>query len=229
MGSCHCEQSEVIQCAESSALNASKSQNWIASASKGLAMTLVALILNACILVDDFSPKWDDSKTDSCTDKIAQALYYSEFRRDPDGKDMNTLAHSFTLGNYQFLMLKKDVADKGGRMYRFHVVHGIFQRYRLDPAMKKQFEQEYPHAPVSLAHDTVEIKSLGDAEMKLLTDISAKDNYWEIEDQTLYNVMRNPLCIYEDRDLAGDAAKDKAAAERQKTIEAKQKAEKAKK
>lgn len=196
-----------------------------------LAPIAALMLLSGCILVDDFTPKWDDAKTDSCTAKLAQSLYYSEFRRDPDGKDMNELARSFALGKFDFLMLKKDPADKGGRMYRFHVINGIFQRYRLNPAMKKQFEQAYPNAPVDLAHDTVEIKSLGADEMNLLTDINAKDEYWEIEDQTLYNVLRNPLCIYEDRDVAGDAARDKAAAEKQKKIADKEKAdaEKAKK
>ena len=193
-----------------------------------LAPIAALLVLSACILVDDYTPQWESGKTDSCTAKLAQSLYYSEFRRDPDGKDMDTLARSFSIGKFQFLMLKKDAADKGGRMYRFHVVNGIFQRYRLDPAMKKQFEQDYPNAPVSLAHDTVEIKSLGPDEMKLLEQINAKDEYWEIEDQTLYNVLRNPLCIYEDRDLAGDAAKEKAAAEKQKRIDAEEAKEKAK-
>ncbi len=117
---------------------------------------LAALMaLSACILVDDYAPQWDNAKTDSCTAKIAQSLYYSEFRRNPDGKDMSALARTFKLDKFQFLMLKKDAADKGGRMYRFQVVNGIFQRYRLNPAMKKTFEQEYPNAPVSLAHDTV--------------------------------------------------------------------------
>ena len=192
-----------------------------------IAPLAAVLILSGCILVDDYTPKWDDAKTDSCTAKLSQALYYSEFRRDPEGKDMNQLSRSFTLGKYQFLMLKQSPSDKGGRMYRFHVINGIFQRYRLDPAMKKQFEQDYPNAPVSLAHDTVELASLGADEMKLLADINAKDEYWEIEDQSLYNILRNPLCIYEDRDLAGDVAKDKAAAEKQKKIDAQEAKEKA--
>ncbi len=174
------------------------------------------LLLSACILVDDFTPQWNDGKTDSCTAKMAQALYYTEFRRDPEGKEINDLAREFTIDKFHFLMLKEAAADKGGRMYRFGVVNGIFQRYRLNPAMKKQFEQEYPNAPISLAHDTVEVKSLDAEVMQLLTAINAKSDYWEIEDQSLYNVLRNPLCIYEDRDLAGEATKEKKAIEEQK-------------
>ena len=37
--------------------------------------------------------------------------------------------------------------------------------------------------------------------MKLLTEISSRKEYWEIEDQTLYNTMLNPLCALDDRDL----------------------------
>ncbi|MBX9725770.1 MAG: hypothetical protein K2X09_00770 [Rickettsiales bacterium] len=177
---------------------------------------LAVFALSGCILVDDFSPKWEDAKTDSCTSKIAESLYYSEFRRDPEGKDMKTLAHTFTLGKYHFLMLKQDVADKGGRMYRFGVVNGIFQRYRINPTMRAQFEHDYPDAPVNLKHDTVKLETLGEKEIKLLTEISAKDEYWEIEDQTLYNTLRNPTCIYEDRDLEALNAKDKAKAKGKK-------------
>ncbi len=162
---------------------------------------LSLLLLSSCILVDDFSPQWEKGKTDSCTSKIASGIYYSEFRRNPEGKEMNDLAHVMTLGQQHFLMLKQDTADKGGRMYRFRVINGIFQRYRLNPVMKKQFEQDYPNAPVSLAHDTVTLAQLGPKEIALLDEIADKKDYWEIEDQILYNTALNPLCIYEDRDL----------------------------
>lgn len=180
-------------------------------------MPLVAILaLSGCILVDDFSPQWEEGKTDSCTNKIAESLYYSEFRRDPEGKDMKTLARTFTLGKFHFLMLKQDVADKGGRMYRFGVTNGIFQRYRIAPGMRTQFERDYPDAPVSLKHDTVKLATLGKKEIALLSEISAKDDYWEIEDQTLYNTLRNPACIYEDRDLKALDEKDKAKAKGKK-------------
>lgn len=180
-------------------------------------MPLVAIFaLSGCILVDDFAPQWERGKTDSCTSKIAESLYYSEFRRDPEGKDMKTLARSFTLDKFHFLMLKQDVADKGGRMYRFGVVNGIFQRYRINPAMRETFERDYPNAPVSLKHDTIRLARLGEKEIELLTEISAKPEYWEIEDQTLYNTLRNPACIYEDRDLEALNEKDKAKAKGKK-------------
>ena len=181
-----------------------------------MAPLALLVALSGCILVDDFAPKWQAGKTDSCTNKIAQSLYLSEFRRDPEGKDMKELARSFSINNMHFLMLKKSSADAGGRMYRFGVVNGIFQRYRLDPSMKRAFEISYPNAPVSLAHDTVTFTKLGADEMKLLGEISGKTEYWEIEDQTLYNVLRNPTCIYEDRDLAAEDAAAKKKAEKAK-------------
>ena len=182
-----------------------------------LCIPIAALVaLSGCLLVDDFAPQWKNGNIDSCTNKIAESLYYSEFRRDTEGKDINELARSFSIDKFHFLMLKKDAAARGGRMYRFGVVNGIFQRYRINPTMRKQFEADYPNAPVSLANDTVNLKNLDADAMKLLTEISSKPDYWEIEDQTLYNTLRNPLCIYEDRDLKALDAKDKEKAKGKK-------------
>ena len=165
--------------------------------------------LAGCMLVNDFSPEWEKAKTDSCTSKIAESLYYSEFRRDPQGKDMKELARTMTLGKEHFLLLKQDASDKGGRMYRFRVINGIFQRFRLNPTMRKAFEIAHPDAPVSLQHDTVELKNLDENVTKLLSEIAANPDYWEIDDQTLYNTMLNPACLYEDRDLEAVANKRK--------------------
>jgi hypothetical protein len=166
-----------------------------------IAPLMLLLALSGCILVDDFSPKWEKSSADSCIKKIADGLYYTEFRRDPEGKDMAEHARVFSLGKFYFLMLKKEPTDVGGRMYRFGIVNGIFQRYRLDPVMRTAFEIEFPDAPVSFKHDTVRVASLSPEVMKLLTEISSRKEYWEIEDQTLYNTMLNPLCALDDRDL----------------------------
>lgn len=166
-----------------------------------VALAALALLLCACILVDDFGKAWDEATPDMCVSKIAESLYYAEFRRDPEKKDMDTLAHAWTVGGQHYLLLKKDVTDKGGRMYRFQVTNGIFQRFRLNPTMRAQFEKDYPNAPVSLARDTVTLKALNADTIKLLTEIGSKADYWEIEDQTLYNTILNPECRFEDRDL----------------------------
>ena len=168
---------------------------------KRLIASLTLLLLSGCILVEDFSAKWDASKPDECLTAIAKPLYYADFRRDPEGKDMDQLAHAFTLGKYHFLMLKKNANDKGGRMYRFGVENGIFQRYRLDPVMRDAFEIEYPKSSVNFKYDTVQLENLDTDVMKLLEEISNRPEFWEIEDQALYNTMRNPACRFEDRDL----------------------------
>ncbi len=173
----------------------------MSSVFRRFSLLAVLALLCGCILVDDFGAPWKAAKPDMCVSKIAQSLYYTEFRRDPAGKDMDTLAHAWTVDGQHYLLLKQDVADKGGRMYKFTVVQGIFQRYRLNPTMRAQFEKDYPNAPVSLARDTVTLKSLDAATIKLLTDIGSKQDYWEIEDQTLYNTLLNPECRFEDRDL----------------------------
>lgn len=165
------------------------------------AATLLLTLLCACILVDDFGAIWKKATPDPCLSKIAESLYYAEFRRDPAGKDITQLARGWSQDGFHYLLLKKNADDVGGRLYRFTVTNGIFQRYRLDPTARTSFEKSYPDAPVSLAHDTVTLKSLTQESMKLLTEIAGKADYWEIEDQTLYNTALNPFCRFDDRDL----------------------------
>jgi hypothetical protein len=168
-------------------------------------LPLLALwALAGCILVDDFSEAWNESKPDYCLTKIAESLYYADFRRDPEGKDMTALARGWSLNGNHFLLLKKDAADKGGRLYRFEVENGFFRRYRLNPTMREAFQKEYPSYPttISFPFDTVTLSTLDAPTLKLLGEIAAKPDYWEIEDQTMYNTMRNPHCRFEDRDLS---------------------------
>ena len=67
--------------------------------------------------------------------------------------------------------------------------------------MRDLFETDYPNAPVSLKRDTVRFETLDKASEKLLTEIANKPEYWQIEEQTLYNVIRNTACRFDDRDL----------------------------
>ena len=160
-----------------------------------------ALLLQSCLLVDDFGAAWKESAPDTCLNKITESLYATEFRRDPTGLDINTLAHGWTHEGQHYILLKKSADDKGGRLYRFTVVHGILQRWRLNPVMKETFEKDYPDAPVSLKHDTVRLDALNAKELALLTEIAGKPEYWQIEEQTLYNPLRNEACRFDDRDL----------------------------
>ena len=160
-----------------------------------------AALLSACLMVEDFGPSWQQSKPDPCLSKIASSLYAVEFRRSSDGLDMNTLAHGLTLDGNFYLLLKKEADDKGGRLYRFTVTNGIFQRWRLDPTMRATFTKDYPNAPVSLKRDTVAIETLNPDTEKLLTEIAGKPEYWQIEEQTLYNTSLDDNCRFDDRDL----------------------------
>lgn len=157
------------------------------------------LLLSGCILVEDFGPSWNEAKPDICLSKVATSLYYAEFRRDPKDKKMDELARALSWGGHHYLLFKKEASDKGGRLYRFTVIHGIFQRWRLKPTMRGTFLKEYPDAPVILERDTVTITTLDDETKKLLLDLSAKPDYWEIEEQALYNPLRDPDCRFDDR------------------------------
>lgn len=170
---------------------------------------LALMLLSACILVDDFSSVWDEAKPDPCLSKIAESLYYAEYSRDPSSQNIDNLARGWTLNGEHFLLLKKHAGDKGGRLYRFDVSHGIFERFRLDPTMRAQFEKDYPNAPVSLRRDTVTLRSLDAPERKLLSAIAKKPEYWEYEDKILYNTLRNPSCRFEDRDFKKMDEEDK--------------------
>lgn len=168
------------------------------------------LILSGCILVDHYGKAWDNAKPDACLNKIALSLYAGEFSRDPSGYEITDLARAITFDGENFLLLKKSPDDKGGRLYRFRVTNGIFERLRLVPTMRARFEADYPNAPVRLSRDTVSIANLENAPRKLLVEIARKPEYWEVEDKTLYNTLHNPACRFEDRDLAKiDAPKGK--------------------
>lgn len=166
-----------------------------------LLLPVLLLLLSGCILVDRFGAAWDKATPDMCLSKIAESLYYAEFNRDPSAYKIDDLARAITLDGEHYLLLKEAPGDEGGRLYRFRVVNGIFERFRLNPTMRKTFEANYPNAPLSLKRDTVTLKSLGEAEVKLLTNIAKQPEYWESEDKTLYNTLRNPTCRFEDRDL----------------------------
>ncbi len=166
------------------------------------ASMVALLLLSGCIIVEDFGAAWKDSSADPCLSKLAETIYATEYRRNPEGLAMDTLAHGWTLEGNTYLLLKKEPEDVGGRLYRFAVQNGIFQRFRLDPAMRDLFEREYPNAPVSLKRDTVKLETLNADTEALLTDIANKREYWQIEEQSLYNVVRNPACRFDDRDLS---------------------------
>ena len=165
-------------------------------------LPLLALaLLTACILVDDFGGAWSEAKADPCINKIASSLYAGEFNRDPSAYEIEDLARSVTWEGENFLLLKQAPEDKGGRLYKFRVTNGIFERFRLVPTMRAKFEKEYPNAPVSLKRDTVTLANLDKAPKDLLIAVAKKAEYWEAEDKTLYNTIRNPTCRFEDRDL----------------------------
>lgn len=166
-----------------------------------LAMIALVLLLSACILVDDFGTAWKEAKPDICLSKMAESVYYTEFRRDPTDQKIENLARGWTKDGQNYLLLKKNESDVGGRLYRFTVVNGIFQRYRLSPTMRPTFEKEFPGAPVRIARDTVTLDALDTKTIPLLGEIAKRADYWEIEDQALYNTVLNPLCRFEDRDL----------------------------
>lgn len=169
---------------------------------KRLLALAATTLLAGCILVDNFGDAWNNSAPDICLSKLSESLYATEYRRDPTGLDMTQIAHGWRFEGNDYLLLKKSPEDAGGRLYRFTVQNGIFQRWRLDPAMRGVFEKDYPNAPVNLKRDTVKLETLNADTEKLLTEIANKPEYWQIEEQSLYNTLRDKDCRFDDRDLS---------------------------
>ncbi|OYW13078.1 MAG: hypothetical protein B7X02_02885, partial [Rhodospirillales bacterium 12-54-5] len=125
-------------------------------------------LLSGCLMVDDFGARWSQAKPDACLIDIAKSIYIAEFRRDPSDKNIDDLARALTLNGQNYLLLKKNPEDKGGRIYRFtmtagkelRATHIVFQRWRLDPSMRETFMRDYPHSVARLDDDTVTLPSL---------------------------------------------------------------------
>jgi hypothetical protein len=174
---------------------------------KLLSLVTALTLLAGCILVDDFGARWGQAKVDPCLSEVAKSLYIAEFRKEPDDETMASLARGLTLDGQHYLLLKKYAKHAGGRIYRFTITagknaeHVVLQRWRLDPAMRQAFMNNYPNAVAKLDRDTVTLPTLDGAAQTLLTEIANKPEYWQIDDQTLYNLIRDPKCIFDTRDL----------------------------
>jgi hypothetical protein len=180
--------------------------------SQFFALLATLALLSGCILVDDFGKRWEEAKPDSCLNDIAKSLYIAEFKRELGDKRIEDVARAITLDKQHYLLMKKEPKDKGGRIYRFtmsagkelHASHAVFQRWRLDPVMRETFTRDYPKSVAKLNRDTVTLPNLEGESEKLLTEIANKPEYWQIDDQTLYNTLKDPKCRFETRDLEGD-------------------------
>lgn len=167
-------------------------------------------LLAACIVVDDFGDAWENAKGDICLNRISTALYHQVHERDVKEEDIEEYARGITLNDQHYILMKKNTKDKGGFLFRFRVKEGVFTRYKLNPTMRKTFTTEYPDAPVNVGDDTVSITTLDTATTAALTKVALDARYWEEDDRTLYNPMRNAHCRFEDRDLKALEEADKA-------------------
>lgn len=165
-----------------------------------LALLLFPL-LAACIVIEDFGGAWDKAEGDICLNRINAALYHQVHEREVKEEDITTVARGITFDGNHYILMKEKPEDKGGFLFRFTVKEGVFTRYKLNPTMRKQFLAEYPDAPVHIDDSTVTLSTLDDAQVALLNRIAADAKYWETDDRTLYNPLRNTLCRFEDRDL----------------------------
>ncbi|MFZ4124617.1 MAG: hypothetical protein ACOYJ2_00915 [Rickettsiales bacterium] len=163
-------------------------------------LILLPLLLTACIVVDDFGAQWKAAKGDICLNRINTALYSQVHEREAP-EDIALVARGITLDKHDYILMKEKPSDTGGFLFRFTVKEGVFTRYKLNPTMRKQFLKDYPNAPVAIDDSTATLTSLDTDRIALLNKIADDAKYWEVDDRTLYNPLRNTLCRFEDRDL----------------------------
>ena len=167
-----------------------------------LALLLLLPLLTRCIIVSNFDEIWNKASGDICLNRISAALYYQVYEREFPEDKITDVARGFTLNGEHYILMKQSPDDKGGFLFRFTVKGGVFTRYRLNPAARHLFEQEYHDELVEIRDNTVSLAELNDAALSLLDKISHDQRFWETEDKTLYNTQLNPLCRFEDRDLS---------------------------
>ena len=168
---------------------------------KSFVTLLAALCVSGCLIVEDFGNKWEEATPDACLNRIADSLYYQTFQRSLEKGEIAAHTRGLAIEELRFLLLKKDPADTGGNLYRFEVENGVYAQFRLNPAMREQFAEEYPNAPVRIERDTVVLPKLDEKTVTLLLAVARDARYWEKKDAHLYNPLRNPNCPFEDRDL----------------------------
>ncbi len=151
---------------------------------------LAALWLGGCILVDDMSAKWADGISDPCIDAVVELEYTQSFERAKSPP----IARRFSDGDLHYLMLKNSADDKGGHLYRFIIENGIYIGYRPNPAMLKQYKQDYPNSVAQVSEDKVELPDLSVDALALLRDVSANEEYWVRDVKRLYNPSRKEAC-----------------------------------
>ena len=167
------------------------------------ALAIAALCwLSGCIIVSDFGDYWAKSVEDPCLNRIADSLYYQTFQRRLETGEVSALTRGLEIEEQRFLLLKKNPEDAGGNLYRFEIENAVYTEFRLNPAMRERFEEEYANAPVEIVRDTVRLERLDEKTVSLLLTIARDARYWEKKDAHLYNPLRNPTCPFDDRSEA---------------------------
>lgn len=164
-------------------------------------LIFLPLLLNACIVIDDFGDAWKKAEGDICLNRINTALYAQVHEREVREDTIESLARGITLNGNHYILMKEKPSDKGGFLFRFTVKEGIFTRYKLNPTMRDRFTRDYPDASVNITDTTVTLANISPENLRLLTAISKEKIYWQEDDRTLYNPIQNKLCRFEDRDL----------------------------
>ncbi len=145
---------------------------------------LSVLALSGCIVVKDFGESWEHGGSDPCVEEIVRH-HFLEDAGIP--YKIRTRARILKLGDARFLMLLDGTGTRSGTLYRYKVEEGQFITYRLNETKREEFLKSYPESGVVLTSETATIPELNANMLKLLAEISAKEEYWVETEQMIYN------------------------------------------
>lgn len=169
---------------------------------KNLLALLLAPMLSACLIVDDFGESWDAATPDICVTKLAAAFYEKSYKKTQF--DYAPLIRPISLGEAHFILVKENEKDEGGHLYPFFVDSGVLITKRGNPAKVEYAKKAYGKQGVTIKESTVTIDQLNNTSLKLLEQSYHDESLWEEDLKMLYNKQLSDDCRFEDRDLEAE-------------------------
>lgn len=153
----------------------------------------LVLVLSGCIVVDDFGSYWNKGFIDNCVNSIVNANHDDDRRHNTQPKPM--LLRSLRVGSHTFLMMRDDMASKGGNIMLYKIVDGDYISYRLNESKREDFSRDYPNSMVVLTSETASIPVLNNESIALLSQVADNESYWVESHRETYNPARRADCI----------------------------------
>lgn len=159
------------------------------------ASLFLALLLSACIIVDDFGEYWAKGKTDRCIND----LLYASMHADDASVEMKAITQTVRViqfGGQDFIMMLNKPGSQDGNLIRYRIDGSEYVSYKLSEEKREQFLREHPHTSVVVTNDTVTIPQLNKETASLLGDIAGDNSYWTEASREPYNPKHRTDCLH---------------------------------